>query len=79
MSEGLRCDLFERQAVIVSPMDTLVLPRPPELFDIVHRDSVPGRIVYPDPPLGEIEDALVRKALALVSPGTELTTLGEIA
>ena len=79
MSEGLRCDLFERQAVIVSPIDTLVLPRPPELFDIVHRDSVPGRMVYPDPPLGEIEDALVRKALALVSPGTELKTLGEIA
>lgn len=78
MSEGLRCDLFERQAAIASPGDTLVLPRPPELFDVVHRDALPARIVYPDPPLGEIEDALVRKALASVAPRTELMTLGEI-
>lgn len=78
MSEGLRCDLFERQASLASPGNTLILPRPPELFDVVHRETLPNRIVYPDPPLGEIEDRLVRRALAAASPMTELLTLGEI-
>jgi len=78
MSEGLRCDLFERQANLASPDNTLILPRPPELFDVVHRETLPNRIVYPDPPLGEIEDRLVRRALAATSPATELRTLGEI-
>lgn len=78
MSEGLRCDLFEQQARLASPDDTLILPRPPELFDVVHRDTLPGRIVYPDPPLGEIEDRLVRRALRAFSPATQLLTLGEI-
>lgn len=79
MSEGLRCDLFLRQAEIACPGDTLVLPRPPELFDIVHRDApLPKRIVYPDPPLGDVEDKLMRRALAATSPGTEMSTLGEI-
>ena len=78
MSEGLRCDLFEQQANIASPTDTLVLPRPPELFDIIDRDGLPGRIVYPDPPLGEIEAELVLRALAAASPATQVVTLGEI-
>lgn len=78
MSEGLRCDLFERQAKLASPDNTLILPRPPELFDVVHRATLPGRIVYPDPPLGEIEADLVRRALAASSPGTVMVTLGEI-
>lgn len=78
MSEGLRCDLFEQQANEASPADTLVLPRPPELFDIIHRDRLPGRIVYPDPPLGDIEADLVLRALAAASPATRMMTLGEI-
>lgn len=79
MSEGLRCDLFERQATLAAPAGALVLPRPPELFDVAHRDGpLPACIVYPDPPLGEIEDDLVRRALAALSPGTKLKTLGEI-
>ena len=79
MSEGLRCDLFLRQAELACTDDSLLLPRPPELFDVVHRDApLPGRIVYPDPPLGEIEDELMRRALAATSPDTEIFTLGEI-
>lgn len=79
MSEGLRCDLFLRQAKLACPDDTLVLPRPPELFDVVHRDApLPGRIVYPDPPLGDVEDELMRRAIAATSPATEMITLGEI-
>jgi hypothetical protein len=78
MSEGLRCDLFEKQAGEASPNDTLVLPRPPELFDVVHRDNLPGNIVYPDPPLGDIEADLIRRALAAMSPATRMFTLGEI-
>jgi hypothetical protein len=78
MSEGLRCDLFEQQASEASPNDTLVLPRPPELFDIIHRDNLPGRIVYPDPPLGDIEADLLRRALAATAPATRMVTLGEV-
>jgi hypothetical protein len=55
-----------------------VLPRPPELFDIFHRDNLPRRIVYPDPPLGDIEADLLRRALAATAPGTRMVTLGEI-
>jgi len=78
MSEGLRCDLFQEQASLASPLNTLVLPRPPELFDVVHRDSLPSRIVYPDPPLGTIETDLLRRAINAASPGTEMVTLGQI-
>lgn len=78
MSEGLRCDLFEKQAGEASPNDTLVLPRPPELFDVIHRDDLLSSIVYPDPPLGDIEADLIRRALAAMSPATRMFTLGEI-
>lgn len=78
MSEGLRCDLFERQAKLASPADTLILPRPPELFDVVHRATLPKLIVYPDPPLGDIEADLIRQALAASSPNSKMLTLGEI-
>ncbi|MDR6116011.1 MULTISPECIES: hypothetical protein [unclassified Sphingomonas] len=78
MSEGLRCDLFDRQASAIAPPGSLVLPRPPELFDVVHRDDLPGCIVYPDPPLGDIEADLLRRALADRSTTTRLVTLGEL-
>lgn len=78
MSEGLRCDIFEKQAALASPNDTLILPRPPELFDLVHRDTLPKRIIYPDPPLGDIEADLIQRALATSSPDTDVITLGEI-
>lgn len=78
MSEGLRCDLFEQQASAAAPQGALVLPRPPELFDVVHRDDLPDCIVYPDPPLGDIEADLLRRAISGRSPTTRLITLGEI-
>ncbi|MBU0555685.1 MAG: toll/interleukin-1 receptor domain-containing protein [Alphaproteobacteria bacterium] len=78
LSEGLRCDLFERQATLASPADTLILPRPPELFDVIDRAALPGRIVYPDPPVGDIEADLLFRALAACAPATDLKTLGQI-
>lgn len=80
LSEGLRCDLFEAQAqAVVSSHSgtTLVLPRPPELFDVVDR-VVPKTIVYPDPPLGDIETNLLAKALDAIAPGTSFVTLGTL-
>lgn len=80
LSEGLRCDLFERQAarVIKDRNSALVLPRPPELFDVIDAKTLPHIIVYPDPPLGEIEQGLLVKALSVQSPSTRLATLGEL-
>ncbi|RCK33946.1 hypothetical protein TH9_05920 [Thalassospira xiamenensis] len=79
LSEGLRCDLFERQAlrVLTNADDALILPRPPELFDLVDAEKIPEMIIYPDPPLGEIEETLLMQALKLLSPSTRLATLGE--
>lgn len=81
LSEGLRCDLFERQAarVIGDHKHALMLPRPPEFFDVVDAKSLPDIIVYPDPPLGEIEESLLVKALKVLSPSTRLATLGELS
>jgi hypothetical protein len=65
LSEGLRCDLFHAQALaaanaagIASP---LVLPRPPELFDMIEHDLSDSLIIYPDPPLGRLEAELLEK------------------
>jgi hypothetical protein len=88
LSEGLRCDLFQAQATralaeagatLGKGGSVLVLPRPPELFDVVDATTVPGTIVYPDPPLGDIEAALLRRALDSIGPGTRLVTMGELA
>lgn len=81
LSEGLRCDLFERQAarVIGDPDKALLLPRPPELFDVIDAEKLPEIIVYPDPPLGKIEESLLVKALKALSPLTRLATLGELS
>lgn len=81
LSEGLRCDLFERQAarVVGNPADVLMLPRPPELFDVIDAENLPSLIVYPDPPLSAIEEGLLCKALAVISPTTRLSTLGELS
>lgn len=81
LSEGLRCDLFERQAARVVPDSdqALLLPRPPELFDLVDMEALPNLIVYPDPPLGNLEERLLGKALSILSPSTRLRTLGELS
>jgi hypothetical protein len=82
LSEGLRCDLFMAQADRVlraqNVRDALVLPRPPELFDIVERISGQALIVYPDPPLGRIERDLVEKCLSRSREGARLVTLSEV-
>jgi hypothetical protein len=78
MSEGLRCDIFEAQArKALAGADALILPRPPELFDVVDGDPPPHMFLYPDPPLGDIEAALVQRAIAAIAPGAKLLTLSE--
>ena len=83
LSEGMRCDLIEataeqlRRAGALNK-DALVLPRPPELFDLTDAAALPDQIVYPDPPLGLVEIGILRKALALISPTTDLLTLSEV-
>jgi hypothetical protein len=82
LSEGLRCDLFMAQTDRVlhaqKVHDALVLPRPPELFDVVERVSDQKFIVYPDPPLGRIERELVMKSLDLSRKPARLVTLSEV-
>ncbi len=79
MSEGLRCDVFEAQAKKVAEVaeDILAMPRPPELFDVIDADASPKVILYPDPPLGEVEARLVTRALVARRHDGELKTLGE--
>lgn len=79
MSEGLRCDIFEAQArkALAHGVDALVLPRPPELFDLLDTSTSPDTILYPDPPLGDIEANLVNRAIAAVAPRAKLMTLSE--
>lgn len=83
LSEALRCDLFGMQASkradsagIAAPR--LILPRPPELLDIVERLQPKGTVIYPDPPLGRIESEILMKAMQAVAPDARLRTLGEI-
>ncbi|MGH0343940.1 hypothetical protein NKY44_08990 [Sinorhizobium meliloti] len=82
LSEGLRCDVFGAQALRRAKEagldDVLILPRPPELFDLVDSTDIGGIIVYPDPPVGQIEAELLRKALGLTGRGTDIRTLSEV-
>ncbi len=82
LSEGLRCDLFNLEAsTLIGSADehVLVLPRPPELFDIVDCPFQPTRVIYPDPPLARLEAELIEKALSRVTDGAvPLQTLSEI-
>jgi len=82
LSEGLRCDIFNAQAQRLlakyGPSNATVLPRPPELFDVMDRSILGPAIVYPDPPLGRLESEIVQKALSQVAPLTILKTLSEV-
>jgi len=83
LSEGLRCDVFQEQAqdtMRTKKILGLALPRPPELYDIIARPvaQLGAKIIYPDPPLADIEAALVKAALAARSPNTEISSLGEL-
>jgi len=82
LSEGLRCDLFNLQAArlltAAGITDVLVLPRPPELFDVIDRSVVASKIVYPDPPLGILEFEIINKALSRLAHAPSLLTLSEV-
>lgn len=83
LSEGLRCDLFKLE--VASRLgdvaeDTMVLPRPPELFDIVDSPTSPSDVIYPDPPLANLEAELIRKAASsMTQKPIRLRTLSEIS
>ena len=83
LSEGLRCDLVVilggMLAVAASLADVLVLSRPPELFDLVDRSPLATTVLYPDPPLGQLETEILQKGLALRSPAVRLLTFSEVA
>lgn len=82
LSEGLRCDVFVAQAARIlsaeGRQDALVLPRPPELFDIVETEPLPRQVVYPDPPLGILEASILESALHRLAPGVSVTPLSEV-
>ncbi len=80
LSEGLRCDLFIRQAdkaLESHRLKGMALPRPPELFDIIDHsvDEIGDLVVYPDPPIPDVERAILDKALKKVAPEISVITL----
>jgi hypothetical protein len=82
LSEGLRCDLFVRQAdraLAAGSRAGLTLPRPPELFDLVQRppEELGAVIVYPDPPVPNVEREIIDSALKRLGSNIEIKTLGE--
>jgi hypothetical protein len=82
LSEGLRCDLFMREAKALLKARGLTghaLPRPPELFDLVDADDLPAILVYPEPPVGNIEQEILERALRQRGGGRTLVTLGRLA
>lgn len=82
LSEGLRCDVFNVQAARILATtgheDALVLPRPPELFDLVEREPLPPWVVYPDPPLGRLEAEILQSAVARLGTGVVIVPLSEV-
>ncbi|WP_413711815.1 TIR domain-containing protein [Rhizobium sp. Rhizsp82] len=82
LSEGLRCDLFTLEVTErVGKKDRqkmLLLPRPPELFDIIECDFKPTKIVYPDPPLGLPENEIIARAMSKAKFKSQLQTLSEL-
>ena len=83
LSEGLRCDLSVTQGTFAAAsaniLDAAVLPRPPELFDIVDAsECLPSCVIYPDPPLGLLETELLAKAISLTGREIQLKTVGEL-
>ena len=65
LTEALRCDLFAIQAEEVTSGNAHAFPRPPELADLAFLAGEAGpalkSIVYPDPPLPEVETELLRR------------------
>jgi hypothetical protein len=82
VSEGLRCDVFAAQAArgiaAAGLVDVRVLPRPPELFDLLPMSPAGALIVYPDPPIGRLEAEILDAAIAAIGGATTYSTLSEI-
>lgn len=82
LSEGLRCDLFNLEVATQlgeAKDGVMILPRPPELFDIIDCETTPETVVYPDPPLSRLESDLIWKALRIRGGETaSLKTLSDI-
>jgi hypothetical protein len=82
LSEGLRCDLFmamaEQRAIKLGLVKAEILPRPPELFDLIDGTDLGKVIVYPDPPLGQLESELLGKALAVIKPDLSILSYSEL-
>jgi len=51
------------------------------LFDLLDRgvDQLGDWIVYPDPPVPDVEREILDNALMRVAPATRIITLGELA
>lgn len=84
LSEGLRCDLFLEQAndILSAQGKTgVVLPRPPELLDfaLLTFQSPTSLIVYPDPPLSDLEREIIFGLVTFTKNLPVLQTLGELA
>jgi hypothetical protein len=83
ISEGLRCDLFALEAKAIADAKNIAaavgLPRPPELFDLLDSDDMAGKtVLYPDPPVPNIEQRLLDNAASKLAPAPVFKTLGEL-
>lgn len=82
LSEGLRCDLFQAEARRIADdagMDSVaILPRPPELFDLVEVIGASENLIYPDPPLGRTEAEVLQNARARLKPDLDIKTLSQL-
>jgi hypothetical protein len=82
LSEGLRCDLFiaeaERAAEGAGIESAIVLPRPPELYDLVEVVGDATTLIYPDPPLGRTESRILERAREHLTPLLEIKTLSQL-
>lgn len=82
VSEGLRCDIFTAQAkrriATAGIADALVLPRPPELFDLLPAGTADHIIVYPDPPVGRLEAEILNAAAAGLGRTITFSALSEV-
>lgn len=81
VSEGLRCDMFAGQAARITAAAGIagarILPRPPELFDLLPATAGTA-IVYPDPPVGRLEADILDAAIAALGGTTTYSTLSEL-
>jgi hypothetical protein len=82
VSEGLRCDIFttqaERRIATAGIAAALVLPRPPELFDLLRTGTADHVIVYPDPPVSRLEAEILDAAAAGLGRTITFSTLSEV-